>query len=64
LGCIGIRNEKLNNESNNFDGKEEEQQRKVFWLTSRNGFYILNYTSVDGNGDIQTIKKKMIHLTK
>jgi hypothetical protein len=42
-------------------GIQMEERQSVIWLPTGTYFYILNYTSVDLNGDIQTNQKTGIY---
>ena len=66
-GVLVFETKNYNNQSNNFEGISRGRTTisQSTGLPTGTYFYILNYTSVDGNGDIQTNKKDgYLYLTK
>ncbi|WP_188050857.1 gliding motility-associated C-terminal domain-containing protein [Flavobacterium sp. GP15] len=66
-GVLIFRTKNYNNQTNNFDGISQGRTTvsESTGLPSGTYFYILNYTSIDGNGTIQNNKKEgFLYLTK
>ncbi|WP_415831036.1 gliding motility-associated C-terminal domain-containing protein, partial [Flavobacterium weaverense] len=66
-GVLVFETKNYNNQSNNFEGISRGRTTisKSEGLPTGTYFYILNYTSVDGNGDLRTNKKDgYLYLTK